>query len=118
MSVINATMRGRTAVWGIKTESGDTHAAGIITGQGRKKDSDKDFCYDNEGFIITEVFYNMSDECSIKLVCEDATAEPDNGDDIQIAGTDCIVQNSEQDWSQRGWKGLSITAKKFQELSA
>ena len=113
-----AKQKGRQVVWGIVPGSGDTHASGIMTKIGRKKAGDTDFIFDNEGFTITEIFYNDTDEVSVDVICEAATAQPENGDDIIIAGVAAIVQTSDLAWEQKAAKKLTITAKKFINLVA
>ena len=113
---MNAVIRGRQAVWGIVTESGDTYAAGIVKSQKKANNSDTDEVFDNEGFAIAQVHYNMNNECDVEVICEAGTTEPDNGDDIQIVGVDCICQNSSVNWEWKGWKSLQIKAKKFANL--
>lgn len=111
-----ALIRGRDAVWGIATESGDTYAAGIIVDQDKTKDAEKAYIFDDEGFTISQVFFDHNDQCNINIICETATTEPDCGDDIQIVGIDCIVQNCKVAWKQKDWKMLNVTAKKFANL--
>lgn len=113
----NYVMRGRAAIWGVVTESGDTHAAGLILSQGRQIVSESDGIADNEGFTITKVYFDQRDECDIDVICEAATAAPDIGDDIQIAGIDCIVESCDLKWQQKGWKGLNIKAKKYSQMT-
>ncbi|MFA5058265.1 MAG: hypothetical protein WC485_09145 [Opitutaceae bacterium] len=113
---MNPTIRGRVAVWGIETEAGDTWAAGIITGQGHEKAGAEDFLFDGNGFTISQIFFDEQDVCDIDVICEAASAVPDRGDDIQIAGFDCIVQGASTKWEQKGWKKLNIKAKKFANL--
>ena len=113
----NAVIRGRAAIWGIKTESGDTYAAGIITNQARVITGEEDFVFDNDGFTIAEVFFDDRDECDINIICESATTPPARSDDIQIVGIDCIVQSAEIKWDQKGWKLLNVKAKKFANLT-
>lgn len=112
----NPRIRGRVAVWGIEASAGDTFAAGLITGQGRKVASDQDVLLDLNGFVIAQIFFNQNDECSVNVICEADTEIPEAGDDIQIAGIDCIVQDADVKWENKGWKGLTINAKKFVNL--
>jgi hypothetical protein len=111
-----AKIKGRQVIWGIVAGAGDTHAAGIITRIGRKKAGDTEFVYDNEGFTITEIFYNDTDEVSVDVLCEAGTAQPENGDDVTIAGVLALVQTSDLLWEQKAVKKLNITAKKFVNL--
>lgn len=112
-----ALVRGRAAIWGIVTSGGDTYAAGIITNQEKVITGEEEFIYDNEGFTITEVFFDDRDECDINIICESGTSEPARGDDIQIVGIDCIVQSATVKWEQKGWKLLNVKAKKFANLT-
>ena len=114
---MNAVIRGRAAIWGIVTEAGDTYAAGIVRSQKRGLNADTDEIFDNEGFVISQAFFNQNDECNVEIVCEAGTTPPSPGDDIQIAGIDCIVQNSNLNWEQKGWKSLQVVAKKFANLT-
>ena len=111
-----AKIKGRQVIWGIVTGAGDTHTDGIITRIGCKKAGDTEFVYDNEGFTITEIFYNDTDEVSVDLLCEIATEQPNNGDDVTIAGVAALVQTSALLWEQKAVKKLNITAKKFVNL--
>jgi len=113
----NPVIRGRVAVWGIVTTAGDTYAAGIITGQEKATGGSEDFIFDNEGFTITEIFFDDQDVCKVDVICEAATAVPARGDDVSIAGVDCICQSASTKWEQKGWKKLSIEAKKFANLT-
>ena len=114
-----ALIRGRSAIWGIKTEAGDTHAAGIIKSQKRLLNADTDEILDGEGFVISEVFFNNHDECDIEVICEAGTEPPEPGDDIQIVGLDCVVQSGVGvNWEQKGWKSLQVKAKKFANMTA
>lgn len=113
----NALIRGRSAVWGIATESGDTYAGGIVQGQEILRDGEVDYIFDDEGFTITEIFFDDRDECSIDVLCEAATALPERGDDIAIAGVDCIVQSATLKWEKKAWKMLNVKAKKFPNLT-
>jgi hypothetical protein len=113
---MNATIRGRAAIWGIVAEAGDTFAAGLILDQGKVITGEEDFIYDNDGNTITEVFFDDRDECDINIICEDTTTDPVRGDDIAIVGDDCIVQSAELKWKQKGWKVLNVKAKKFSQL--
>ena len=112
-------IRGRQAVWGIgdSLESGDTYSSGICTSCGRDKVGEDDFLYDDNGFVIAQNFFNEHDELSVEIICEAATAQPERGDKIQINGVaDALVQSSKLKWQQRGWKGLSVSAKKWPNL--
>jgi hypothetical protein len=113
---MNALVRGRQAIWGIKVSSGDTFAAGIIKSQKRALNADTDEVFDDDGFTIAQAFFNNNDECDIEIICESGTTEPEPGDDIQIVGIDGIVQNSSVNWDQKGWKSLQVKAKKFANL--
>lgn len=111
-----AKIKGRQVIWGIVPGSGDTHSAGIMTRIGRKKASENAFVYDNEGFTITQIFFDDTDEVSVDLMCETATEQPDDGDDVTIAGVAALVQSSEVLWEQKAVKKLNIIAKKFVNL--
>ena len=118
MATTNAVIRGRAAIWGIEADSGDTFYSGLILNQAHIIAADEDYIHDNEGFIISEVFFNMRDECDVNVICEDGTDSPSPGDNISIAGVDCIVQGGpELKWQQKGWKVLNIKAKKFLMLT-
>ena len=111
-----AKIKGRQVIWGIVPGAGDTHAAGIITRIGRKKLGSDEFVYDNEGFTITQIFYDDTDEVSVDVLCETATEQPERGDAITIAGVAALVQTSDLAWEQKAVKKLNITAKKFVNL--
>jgi len=113
---MDALIRGRQAIWGIVSDSGDTYASGIIVKKSRKKASDTDFVLDDMGFVIAQVFFNQNDECDVNIICESGTSQPENGDDITLNGIDCIVQESDVAWDQKGWKMLNVKAKKYANL--
>jgi len=110
-------IKGRAAIWGIKDTSGDTHESSIITRMSRKRDGETDFLFDNDGFTVTEIFFDDKDVVTIEVICETATSIPARGDDITIVSIDAIVQDAELVWEQKGWKKLSINATKFANLS-
>ena len=113
---MNARIKGRQAIWGLKPENGDTFAAGIIVNQTKDLNGDVDFVFDGEGFVIAEVLFNDKKECDINIICETGTAEPERGDDAQIAGVDCIIQSAQLKWDQKGWKMLGVKATQFVNL--
>ena len=113
---MNATIRGRGAIWGIETTAGDTFAAGLIKSQKHGLKADTDEIRDNQGYVVGEVFFNQNDECDVEILAESATTPPAPGSDIQLAGLDCIVQDSQVNWEQKGWKSLQVKAKKFVNL--
>ena len=112
----NVKIKGRQVVWGIVPGAGDTHSSGIITRIGHKKAGAEDFVFDNEGFTIAQIFYDDIDEVSVDVMCESATAIPERGDAITIAGCAALVQSAEVAWEQKAVKKLNITAKKFVNL--
>jgi len=81
------------------------------------KGGETDYIFDEDGFTITQIFFDDRDECSIDVLCETATAQPDRGDDVQICGLACIVQDSTLKWEKKGWKMLNVKAKKFPNLA-
>lgn len=111
------TIRGRAAVWGIVAPEGDTYAGGIIQSQGRESAGEEDYIYDNDGFTITEIFFDDRDECTIDILVEAGTTMPARGSDITIAGLDCIVQKASMKWTKKGWAMMTVTAKKFANLT-
>ena len=114
---MNAVIRGRAAIWGIHTEAGDTHAAGIIVDQGYNLTGDEDVVLDDEGFVIAKAYFNDQNQCDINIICESTTAMPDRGDDIQIAGVACMVDSAELKWDQKGWKKFAAKATKYMNLA-
>jgi hypothetical protein len=114
---MSALIVGAAAIWGLTPETGDTYAAGIIVTQSNKSGADKDFVLDGQGFAIGAAYFNNKNECSIEVVCESGTTPPEPGDEISIAGIDCLVDDSEVKWNQKGWKMLSIKATKFANLT-
>lgn len=111
-----ALIRGRSCVWGIEND-GDTFAAGVVVDMSHAVDGDTDFVLDGQGFVIAEVFFNDKDECEVNVLCEQETAVPARGDDVIIAGIECIVQSASVKWNQKGWKMLSIKGTKFANLT-
>lgn len=110
-------IRGRVAVWGIESD-GDTYAAGLITGQRRENQAQEDFCFDQNGFTVSQIFFDQNNVCSVDVIVESGTDLPDVGDDVTIAGLACIVQAGvSKVWEQKGWCKISIPAKKFENLS-
>ena len=112
----NPTIRGREAIWSIVTVAGDTYVAGIIQRQTHEKTGEQDYIYDNEGFTITDIFFDDRDECEIDILVESDTSVPDRGDDIQIVGLACIVRNVQIKWEKKAWKMLTVSAAKFINL--
>lgn len=110
-------IRGRAAVWGVVTDAGDTFVAGIIQSQNRDITGEEDYIFDNDGFTITEIFFDDRDECSIDILVETGTTPPARGDDITLAGLACIVQKSSLKWQKKQWAMLTVAAKKFANLT-
>ena len=114
MSVVQ---RGREVIWGIETEAGDTHAAGLIVSQNHGIDGGVAFVKDQEGHTVGEIFFDDKDECDVDVDCETGTTLPARGDDVQIAGIDCIVQTASFKWENEKTKRFNLKATKFALLT-
>lgn len=108
---------GTTAVWGIKTESGDTFASAKIVSQKVSKSFEQEPLLNSDGETVGLAIYDKKTELEIEVVVETGTPNPALGTDIQIAGVACIVTGVDESWEQRGWKKLSIKAVKYDAMT-
>ncbi len=107
---------GTTAVWGIKTETGDTFASAKILSQKVSKSIEQEPLLNSDGETVALALYDAKTETEIEVIVESAITAPDIGDAIQIAGESGMVTGVDLQWEQKGWKKLSIKATRFHAM--
>ena len=109
-------IKGRNAIWGMEHTDGDTYASGLVVDKNWNITGETDFIFDDNGFTITEIFFDDRDELEVNIICESATALPARGDEINLCGISCLVQSAGLVWNNRKWKMLSVKVTRYVNL--
>lgn len=106
--------KGQKVVWGTE-EVG--YSNGICTAASFDRQAQTDPVEDEQGAQIGRVIYDELYNCSLTVVCTEGTAEPSIGDTLTVDTIKVFVTGVRVDWSNKGKKGLSITAEGGKSLA-
>lgn len=104
-----------TVLWG----TGGLYGTGEIVESGSTRlTGDKLEIEDNDGFVVTAIFFNDKHECSFSMVVKTTVPTLKRGDAITIGGVaDALVDDMETVWERRDVRKVRVNATKYSGLT-
>lgn len=126
LCVNNPTVKGDSSVvWGAgSVVSTAVHAAspvtlGIITDAEKGSSADKIEIMDENGFVVTVVYFNNKNECSFGMIVKTSVPALDIGDTFTLGGVAfCIVDDIRVQWSNKDVAKYNVKATRYKALTA
>lgn len=93
--------------------------SGIITGGNKKSEAEKLEVIDENGFVVSVIYFNNKKECSFDMVVKTAAPDLAPGDTITICGVAlCLVDNCEEIWAQKDVRKFRVSATKYAGITS
>jgi len=96
-------------IWG----SDGVFSSGIITSARKHVGGDKREIKDNFGNVAVVVYFNEKNECEITVLAQTSIDIPTRGDTITIAGVLCLVDDTEENWTNEKEKSFNVKATRY-----
>ena len=104
-----------TVIWGT---SGIYSGTGIITDAEKGYSADKIEILDENGFVVTVIYFNQKNECSFNMIVKTSLPTLAIGDAITIASTtNCHVDDIRLMWKQNDVAKYAVKATKYTGLT-
>lgn len=102
------TIKGNnTILWG----SGGLRSSGLIARGRKQRTADKAVVLDNNGYVVTVIYFNHRHETEFEAVVETALPEIAIGDAIEVGGVaSCLVDDIEVMWENNRERKYRVTA--------
>lgn len=98
--------------------SNGVYGTGQIVEDGNKRlTGDKLEIQDNDGNVVTVIYFNDKNECSFLMVVKTAAPSLARGDAITIGGVaDCLVDDTEEIWRRGDVRKFRVNATRYAAL--
>ena len=96
-------------VWG----SDGVYASGIITSARKHVTGDKREIKDNNGNVAVVVYFNEKNECEVTVLAQAAILIPARGTAVTIADVSCLVDDTEENWTNEKEKSFNVKATRY-----
>lgn len=105
-----------SVIWGTNGVYGEGN---IVASGSKRLTGEKLEVHNNNGFTVAAIYFDDKKECQFEMIVKTAAPELSRGDALTIGGqVDCLLDDMETLWEQRGVKRVRVNATKYALVSA